>query len=161
MITYDYIIYVPAIFHQGFHAMPQRLYVSKSQTFSREPRKQNPSYFPLYWLFHRDPYHGLSYPHITGWYNLPNIPKQPAVFSWLTVFLFGHFQGATSGSKLPLTLPVVGANLEDQHGTARPGAFEFDESQVLFRKIHQKFFLVKYCWRFRNPKQPPGICTTL
>ena len=32
---------------------------------AHEPRKK-PSYFPLYWLVNRDPYHGLLNPYITG-----------------------------------------------------------------------------------------------
>lgn len=30
----------------------------------------------------------------------------------------GRMENAAAGRKLPLPLPVVGANLEDQHGTA-------------------------------------------
>ena len=35
-----------------------------------EPRKKNLSYFPLYWLYNRDPYDGLFWsPYITGHLN--------------------------------------------------------------------------------------------
>ena len=44
-----------------------------------ESRKKN-SYFPLYWLFNRDPYNGLVYynPDITGLFDLSTaVPEGP------------------------------------------------------------------------------------
>ena len=55
--------------------------ITKNRKKPPEPPKKN-SYFPLYWLVHRDPYIiGLSKPLISLTY-----PKQPGVFSLLTCF---------------------------------------------------------------------------
>ncbi len=63
---------------------PLSQYSSGKKTPTNEPRKK-PSYFPLYWLFNRDPYNWfIIIPIFLGSFSSPIYPKQPgALFSLL------------------------------------------------------------------------------